>query len=255
MHLKHLSYRTEQTYLHTIKRFILFHGKRHPTKLGVPELRAYLAYLAIERNLAASTQNTALSVLLFLYREVLHQELPSIDGIERARRSTRLPVVFTREETQAMLAELSGTYHLMASLLYAARLRLTECLRLRVKDLDFAVCQITVRARRRHLLPVRVGGAERADGVEQRVRCCSASLSSLVGSGQASLWSLIKGEQSEAVDMSASARLASPAKITSQLPRNSCHNDKIPLSASWSVWMGTGMASIERRRSRGTCRV
>jgi integron integrase len=144
--LKHLSYKTEQAYLHTIKRFILFHNKRHPAELGVPEIRAYLAYLATERNVAASTQNGALSALLFLYREVLHVDLPYIDGIERARRPTRLPVVFTREEVQAILAELSDTYRLMASLLYGAGLRLTECLRLRVKDLDFAVCQLTVRA-------------------------------------------------------------------------------------------------------------
>lgn len=146
MRLKHLSYKTEQAYLHTIKRFILFHDKRHPAELGVPEIRAYLAYLATERNVTASTQNTALSALLFLYREVLHQELPFIGQIERARRSTRLPVVFTRTEVQAILAQLQGTHHLMASLLYGAGLRLMECVRLRVKDLDFAVCQITVRA-------------------------------------------------------------------------------------------------------------
>jgi len=146
MPLKHLSYKTEQAYLHTIKRFILFHDKRHPAEVGVPEIRAYLAYLATERNVTASTQNTALSALLFLYREVLQQELPFIDQIERARRSTRLPVVFTPVEVQAILVQLQGRHHLMASLLYGAGLRLMECVRLRVKDLDFAVCQITVRA-------------------------------------------------------------------------------------------------------------
>ena len=97
--LKHLSYKTEQAYVQTIKRFILFHGKRHPSVLGVPEIRAYLAYLATDRQVTASTQNGALSALLFLYREVLGVDLPYIDGIERAQRSRHLPVVFTRTET------------------------------------------------------------------------------------------------------------------------------------------------------------
>jgi integron integrase len=146
LRLKHLSYKTEQAYVQTIKRFILFHDKRHPSELGVPEIRGYLAYLATERHVTASTQNGALSALLFLYREVLHIDLPFIDGIERAQRSARLPVVFTRAEAQAILGQLHGTYHLMASLLYGAGLRLMECVRLRVKDIDFAMSQITVRA-------------------------------------------------------------------------------------------------------------
>jgi site-specific recombinase XerD len=137
MRLKHLTYKTEQAYLATIKRFIVFHGKRHPAEMGVPEIRAYLAHLAIERHVTASTQNGALSALLFLYREVLHVDMPYIDGIERARQPTHLPVVFTRQEVQAILSQLHGIHHLMASLLYGAGLRLMECVRLRVKDLDF----------------------------------------------------------------------------------------------------------------------
>jgi integrase len=144
--LRHLSYKTEQAYVHTIKRFILFHGTRHPAQRGVPEIRAYLAYLATERQVSALTQNGALSALLFLYRDVLHIDLPFIDGIERAQRSKHLPLVFTRAEVQAILDQLQGVYYLMASLLYGAGLRLMECVRLGVKDLDFAMCQITVRA-------------------------------------------------------------------------------------------------------------
>jgi site-specific recombinase XerD len=134
--LRHLSLRTEQAYGLAIKRFILFHGKRHPSELGVPEIRAYLTFLAVDQQVAASTQNVALSALLFLYREVLQVDLPGIDGVQRAQRPTRLPVVFTRSEVKAVLAQLNGTTHLMASLLYGSGLRLLECLRLRVKDLD-----------------------------------------------------------------------------------------------------------------------
>jgi integron integrase len=156
--LRHLSRNTEDAYLRIIKQFILFHHKRHPATMGVPEIRAYLAYLAVDRHVAASTQQVALSALLFLYRYVLHVDLPSIDGIERARRPIRVPVVFSRDEVAAILAQLTGTYRLMASLLYGAGLRLMECVRLRVKDLDFAHHQIEVRAAkgmkdRRTMLP------------------------------------------------------------------------------------------------------
>ena len=143
--LKHFSPKTEKSYLYYIKDFILFHHKRHPREMGVAEIRAYLSHLATEKNVAASTQNVALSALLFLYRQVLEIELPYIDKIERAKRSTRVPVVFTRSEVKAILAHLDGVHHLMASLLYGSGLRLIECLRLRVKDLDFEYQQITVR--------------------------------------------------------------------------------------------------------------
>jgi integron integrase len=143
--LKHLSLRTETAYLHHIRRFIVFHGKRHPTTMGETEIRAYLAHLAVDQQVAASTQNVALCALLFLYREVLHVDLPHVTDIERARRPARIPVVFTRSEVHAILANLYGEYHLMASLLYGSGLRLMECLRLRVKDLDFEYQQLTVR--------------------------------------------------------------------------------------------------------------
>ena len=143
--LKHFSLRTEQAYVSWIRRFILFHKKRHPAEMAEAEIRQFLAYLAVEQEISASTQTVALSALLFLYRDVLKREMPYIEGIERAKPSKRLPVVFSRVEVQSVLAHLSGTHHLIASLLYGAGLRLSEALRLRVKDIDFAANQITVR--------------------------------------------------------------------------------------------------------------
>jgi integron integrase len=142
---KHYSIRTEEAYLKTIKRFILFHHKRHPQEMGADEIRQYLSHLATEGHVSASTQNQALAALLFLYRDVLSLELPFIDGIERAKRPVRVPVVLTREETIRIVSQLGGVYHLMASLLYGSGLRLMECVRLRVKDIDFGYKQITVR--------------------------------------------------------------------------------------------------------------
>jgi integron integrase len=143
--LKHMSRRTEASYLYSIIDFVRFHGKRHPREMGAQEIRAYLSHLAIDGNVAASTQNVALSALLFLYRQVLHLDLPDIGNVERARRRKRVPVVFTRVEVAAILAQLSGVHHLIISLLYGTGIRLSECLNLRVKDLDFASLQITVR--------------------------------------------------------------------------------------------------------------
>jgi integron integrase len=142
---KHYSYRTEQTYLHWIKRYIWFHDRRHPSEMGAGEVTAFLTHLARERDVAASTQNQALSALLFLYQEVLEIKLPWMDGIERAKRPVRVPVVLTVAEVKALLARLDGTKWLMAGLLYGAGLRLRECLKLRVKDVDFDYRQISVR--------------------------------------------------------------------------------------------------------------
>jgi integron integrase len=145
MRTRHYSYRTEQTYIHWIKQFILYHGKRHPSLLGSDEIGSFLTHLAVQRTVAASTQNQALAALLFLYRNVLHIDLPRLENVARAKKPVRLPAVFTREEAKAVLAQLSSTKWLMASLLYGSGLRLAECLRLRVKDLDFAYHQIIVR--------------------------------------------------------------------------------------------------------------
>ena len=142
---KHYSYRTEQSYVHWVGRFIFFHGKRHPRELGGNEVAAFLTHLARDRSVAASTQNQALAALLFLYGEVLGTKLPWMQGIERAKRPVRVPVVLTREEVRALLSQLEGTKWLMASLLYGAGLRLRECLKLRVKDVDFGYRQIAVR--------------------------------------------------------------------------------------------------------------
>ena len=145
MRTRHYSYRTEQTYLHWIKQFILFHGKRHPSLLGSEHIGTFLTHLAVKRAVSASTQNQALAALLFLYKQVLQIDLPRLENIARAKRLVRLPAVLTRDEVKAVLARLTDTKWLMASLLYGSGLRLNECLRLRVKDVDFAYRQITVR--------------------------------------------------------------------------------------------------------------
>ena len=143
--LRHLSLRTEQAYSDWIRRFILFHRKRHPEVMGAEEIRQFLSHLAVDGNVSASTQNVALCALLFLYRDVLQVELPYVEGIQRAKRPTRIPVVFTRNEVDSLLAHLSGTYGLIARLLYGSGMRLMEAVRLRVKDLDFEYMEILVR--------------------------------------------------------------------------------------------------------------
>jgi integrase len=142
---RHYSHRIEKAYVHWIKRYIFFHSKRHPAEMGAPEVTAFLTSLAVQDKVAASTQNQALSALLFLYREVLGVELPWLDDVVRAKRPQHLPVVLTREEVRAVLQRLDGVSQLMALLLYGAGLRLLECCHLRVKDIDFATNQIVVR--------------------------------------------------------------------------------------------------------------
>lgn len=143
--VKHYSIRTEKRYVDWIRRFILFHGKRHPEQMGAPEVEAFLTHLAVNGNVAAATQNQALAALLFLYREVLAVELPWLDGVTRAKKPPRLPVVLTETEVRAVLSQLDGVHHLIASLLYGSGLRLMEAIRLRVKDVDFERLEITVR--------------------------------------------------------------------------------------------------------------
>ncbi len=139
------SRRTEKAYVQWIRRYIFFHGKRHPAEMGAPEVTAFLTSLAVHDKVAASTQNQALSALLFLYREVLGVELPWLDDVVRAKRPQHLPVVLTRDEVRAVLQRLDGVSRLMALLLYGAGLRLLECCHLRVKDIDFATNQIVIR--------------------------------------------------------------------------------------------------------------
>lgn len=143
--VRHLSYRTEQSYVSWIKQFILYHDKRHPGEMDETHVSEFLTYLAVKRNIASSTQNQALSAILFLYRHVLKKEIGWINDVERAKKPSRIPVVFTKTEAEAILNRLEGSKWIMASLLYGAGLRLMECLRLRVKDIDFEYNQIIVR--------------------------------------------------------------------------------------------------------------
>lgn len=143
--VKHYSLRTEQAYVDWARRFILFHGKRHPRDLGPEAIEAFLSDLAVQRNVSASTQNQAKSALLFLYKEVLRIDLPWLGKIESAKRPQRLPVVLTPEEVDALLARLTGTPWLIVSLIYGTGMRVMECLRLRVKDVDFSRREIVIR--------------------------------------------------------------------------------------------------------------
>ncbi|UCE87979.1 MAG: integron integrase [Deltaproteobacteria bacterium] len=145
LRVRHRSPRTEQSYVQWIRRFILFHGKRHPASMGAEEICAFLNHLAVERSVSAATQNQALNALAFLYRHVLDREPPALAALVRARKPRRLPVVLTPDEVRRVLAELEGGPWLIAALLYGSGLRLFEALRLRVKDLDFGRREIVVR--------------------------------------------------------------------------------------------------------------
>jgi len=143
--LKHYSIRTEEAYTDWVRRFILYHGRRHPRDLGPGEVEAFLTHLAVQGKVAASTQNQAKSALLFLYREVLEVELPWLDNVEQARAPRRLPVVLTTEEVHDLLSRVDGTPGLILRLLYGTGMRIMECLRLRVKDVDFVRHEILIR--------------------------------------------------------------------------------------------------------------
>ena len=134
--LKHYSYRTEETYVQWVRRYILFHNKRHPSEMGSPEIEAFLTHLAVEGHVAASTQNQALNAILFLYREVLQQDLGERVNAIRAKGPQRLPVVLSPDEVHAIIRNLSGVYRLLIQTLYGSGLRLRECTELRVKDID-----------------------------------------------------------------------------------------------------------------------
>ena len=180
LRVKHYSLRTEDAYLHWARRFICFHGKRHPREMGGPEVEAFLSHLATEDRVAASTQNQALAALLFLYREVLEKELPWMEGMVRAKRPARVPVALTQTEVRALLGQLDGTRWLATSLLYATGMRLLEGLRLRVKDVDFERREITVRdgkggRDRRTMLPERLIEPLRSHLERVKVLCTSAT--------------------------------------------------------------------------------
>jgi len=142
---KHYAYRTEQTYVDWIKRYIIFHKKRHPKDMGANEIREFITYLATERNVATSTQNQALSAILFLYRMVLEKDITLPPGLINPSRPKRLPTVLTHAEAMSVIDHMRGTPRLMTKILYGSGLRLMECMRLRVKDIDFENHQIIVR--------------------------------------------------------------------------------------------------------------
>jgi site-specific recombinase XerD len=144
--VRHLSRRTEKAYVAWIRRYILFHAKRHPAEMVADEITRFLSALAIGRRVSAATQNQALAALLVLYRVVLETDVPWLDDLVRAKRSSHVPVVMSRHEVQAVLSEMRGVPQLMGVLLYGAGLRLLECARLRIKDVDFDRCQLLVRA-------------------------------------------------------------------------------------------------------------
>ncbi|MGZ8175857.1 MULTISPECIES: integron integrase [Methylobacter] len=143
--VKHYSIRTETQYVQWVKRFILFHNKRHPQEMGTTEVEAFLTHLAVNGHVSASTQNQALSALLFLYKEVLGIDLPWLNNVVRAKQPQRLPVVLTRSEVREVLARMKGMHGLMANMLYGTGMRLMECVRLRVKDVDFERNEILIR--------------------------------------------------------------------------------------------------------------
>jgi integron integrase len=142
---RHMSYRTEKTYLQWIRRFLWFHGFKHPRELGAAEVGAFLTSLAVNSRVSASTQNQALAAILFLYRDTLQIELPWLADVVRAKRPMRLPVVLSRTEVQSVLARLNGTLWLIASMLYGSGTRINECLQLRVKDVDLARRELLIR--------------------------------------------------------------------------------------------------------------
>lgn len=141
----HYSKRTEESYTSWIKRFIMFNNKIHPSNLGKDEIRKYLNYLAVEKNVSASTQNLALQSILFLYKEIIRKDVGWIDDIQRPTKPKHIPVVFTKSEAHSIISNMDGLPKLIASLLYGSGLRLSEALRLRVKDIDFEYNQIIVR--------------------------------------------------------------------------------------------------------------
>jgi integrase len=143
--LKHYSYRTEETYVQWIVRYILFHNKRHPKEMGVPEIEEFLTHLAVEGNVAAATQNQALNAILFLYRQVLQIELADRINAIRAKRPQQIPIVLSPDEAFAIIQQTTGVHRLMLQLLYGSGLRLRECMELRIKDIDFAQSQLVIR--------------------------------------------------------------------------------------------------------------
>ncbi|MFA6958919.1 MAG: integron integrase [Thermoanaerobaculia bacterium] len=186
--VRHYSIRTEEAYVGWIRRYIVFHGKRHPSSMGADEVNEFLTYLAVDGEVSSSTQGQALSAILFLYRDVLGERLPWLGDVVRARKPKRLPVVLSRDEVREVLGRMQGTTRLVAALLYGGGLRLLEGLRLRVKDIDFVAGEIVVRGGkgdkdRRTMLP----GAVR-DPLEAHLRKVRALHAADLEAGYGRVW-------------------------------------------------------------------
>jgi integron integrase len=187
--LKHYSLRTEQAYLQWVKRYILFHGKRHPAEMGKEEIEAFLSSLAVERNVAASTQTQALSALLFLYKEVLGMEMPWLSDLTRAKKPVRLPTVLSRDEIQALLKSVDDPLmDLIVQLLYGTGMRLLEGLRLRVKDVDFSLNEIVVREGKGNKDRVTMLPASLSARLQTQLRAVKAQHDADLAAGHGSVW-------------------------------------------------------------------
>ena len=187
--LKHYSLRTEQAYVQWAKRYIIFHGKRHPAEMGKAEIEAFLTSLAVERNVTASTQNQALSALLFLYRELLEVDLPWLSEVTRAKKPARLPTVLTSEEARALLKHVDDPLmDLIIRLLYGTGMRLLECLRLRVKDVEFTRNEIVVRDGKGGKDRVTMLPASLSDRLKAHLAVVRAQHDADLGLGQGEVW-------------------------------------------------------------------
>jgi integrase len=233
--LKHYSIRTEQAYVEWIRRFIRFHGKQHPSALGAREVEAFLSDLAVARRVAAPTQNQAKSALLFLYKEVLGVELPWLDRVERAKAPIHLPIVLTRSEVLAVLAELRGVHALIGRLLYGTGMRVLECMRLRVKDVDFARSAILIRdgkgfkdritvlprvvlqALQRQLARARAARGRSGAGLRSRLATLRAGAQVSVGRARMGL----------AIRLSGGGAFGRPAQRRHPSPQRREHNDDL----------------------------
>lgn len=187
--LKHYSLRTEQAYLQWVKRYILFHGKRHPIEMGKVEIEAFLSSLAVERNVSASTQTQALSAILFLYKEVLGTEMPWLSDLTRAKKPVRLPTVLSRNEIQALLKSVDDPLmDLIVQLLYGTGMRLLEGLRLRVKDVDFSLNEIVVREGKGNKDRVTMLPLSLVAGLQTHLRVVKAQHDADLAAGHGEVW-------------------------------------------------------------------
>ncbi|GAK61684.1 integron integrase [Candidatus Vecturithrix granuli] len=221
MQFHHYSIRTEQTYIEWIRRYILFHKKRHPKEMGVPEIEAFLTYLAVEKHVTASTQNQALSALILLYRHVLHCDLQGRICALRAKKSTNLPTVMTKEEVFRVIENLSGIHQLIAKLLYGSGLRIMECLRLRVKDVDFEMRHIMIRGGKGQKDRITVFPETLRESLHQQLRYAKALHENDLENGYGTVYfPFVLAEKSPQVNKEWGWQYVFPAEKLSRDPRS-----------------------------------